>query len=110
MKSVRLASIQEAAEDAVASLQKAKQMEELKILRECGPSGINDDLSLLSAYHKELGWIKVCSDCWSELYTINDMIACSTESSTNLALSMQMPKPLLLKIPKSLLPVLDFLI
>lgn len=57
-------------------------MEELKLLRKCDlcdRSGEN--VSLLSANHKEKGWIKVCRNCWSELYSENRMVAGSSGSS-----------------------------
>jgi hypothetical protein len=45
----------------------------------CGKSG--EDLSLYSAQHKELGWIKVCRECWVKLYDANSMVAGSGGSS-----------------------------
>ena len=56
-------------------------MQRLEISRKCAlceKSG--EDLSLLSANHKELGWIKICSDCWSRLYTQNNVVSGSTGS------------------------------
>ena len=59
-------------------------MEELKLLRKCDLCERSDEnLSLLSANHKDLGWIKICRDCWSKLYTRNHMVAGSTGSSKN---------------------------
>ena len=59
-------------------------MEELKLLRKCDLCERSDeDLSLLSANHKDLGWIKICNDCWSKLYARNRMVAGSTGSSKN---------------------------
>ena len=34
-----------------------------------------EDLSLLSANHKEKGWVKVCKECWTTLYSENAMVA-----------------------------------
>ena len=57
-------------------------MEQLEVLNKCDLCGNNgEDLSLLSANHKELGWIKVCGDCWGKLYAKNRMIAGSGGSS-----------------------------
>jgi len=39
-----------------------------------------EDLTLLSANHKELGRIMICQDCWSNLYGENRMV-CDTTSS-----------------------------
>ena len=41
-------------------------LEELRKCECCGKSG--DDLSLYSANHKDLGWIKICRDCWINFY------------------------------------------
>jgi len=60
---------------------KVEQMQKLEALRKCalcGKSG--EDLGLLSANHKELGWIRICSDCWSSLYTQNDIVSGTTGS------------------------------
>ncbi|ODS35472.1 hypothetical protein BEH94_06515 [Candidatus Altiarchaeales archaeon WOR_SM1_SCG] len=43
-------------------------MEECKL---CGKTG--EDLSLLSANHKELGRMMVCQECWVKLYAKNRM-------------------------------------
>jgi len=43
----------------------------------CGKKG--EDLSLLSANHKELGNIMVCQECWVKLYDENRMV-CSAGS------------------------------
>lgn len=46
----------------------------------CGICGRNDEgLSLLSANHKDLGYIMICQDCWQKLYVENRMV-CSTGS------------------------------
>jgi hypothetical protein len=45
----------------------------------CGKS--SEDLSLYSAQHKNLGWIKVCRECWVKLYDENSMVAGSGDSS-----------------------------
>ncbi len=48
---------------------------------ECGLCGKNgEDLSLLSADHKELGRIKICQECWTKLYSENLMV-CGRSSS-----------------------------
>ena len=39
-----------------------------------------EDLSLLSANHRELGRIMVCQECWANLYEENRMV-CDTTSS-----------------------------
>jgi len=44
----------------------------------CGNAG--DDLSLLSASHKDLGTIMVCRDCWEKLYEGN-LILCGLTGS-----------------------------
>jgi hypothetical protein len=41
--------------------------------RLCGKNGEN--LSLLSANHKELGEIAVCQECWVKLYEKNRMVS-----------------------------------
>jgi len=49
---------------------------------ECTLCGKRDeDLSLYSAQHKNLGWIKVCRECWVKLYDENRMVAGSGGSS-----------------------------
>jgi hypothetical protein len=56
-------------------------MEKLETLKKCDfceKSG--EDLSLLSANHKEYGWIMVCRDCWVNLYSKNRMISGSGSS------------------------------
>jgi hypothetical protein len=45
----------------------------------CGKNG--KDLTLLGANHKELGYIKVCSDCWEKLYSKNEFVGGATSSS-----------------------------
>ena len=45
----------------------------------CGKRG--EDLSRLSANHKELGLIMVCQECWVSLYDENQMVSSSTGSS-----------------------------
>ena len=56
-------------------------METLEVLKKCDicEKG-GENISLLSANHKESGWIKVCRDCWSNLYSKNQMIAGSSSS------------------------------
>jgi ribosome-binding protein aMBF1 (putative translation factor) len=44
----------------------------------CGKNG--DDLSLLSANHKDRGYVMVCRDCWVKLYDGNRMV-CGTTGS-----------------------------
>jgi len=51
-------------------------MEECKL---CGKNG--EDLSLLSANHKEIGKIMVCRECWVKLYEENRMLSGNTGSS-----------------------------
>ena len=59
-------------------------MEELKLFRKCDLCEKSDEnLSLLAANHKELGWIEVCNDCWGALYTENRMVVSSSSSGTN---------------------------
>ena len=54
-------------------------MTELKLLSKCDLCERSDeDMSLLSANHKEKGWIKVCQNCWSELYSKNRMVSGSS--------------------------------
>lgn len=45
----------------------------------CGKNG--KDLTLLGANHKELGYIKICSDCWEKLYSKNEFVGGTTSSS-----------------------------
>jgi hypothetical protein len=45
----------------------------------CGKNGKN--LTLLGTNHKELGHIKVCSDCWEKLYSQNKFVGGTTSSS-----------------------------
>jgi hypothetical protein len=45
----------------------------------CGKNGKN--LTLLGTNHKELGYIKVCSDCWEKLYSQNKFVGGTTSSS-----------------------------
>jgi hypothetical protein len=45
----------------------------------CGKNG--KDLTLLGTNHKELGYIKVCSDCWEKLYSQNKFVGGTTSSS-----------------------------
>jgi len=40
-----------------------------------------EDLSLLSATHKELGKIMVCQECWVKLYEENRMLSGKTGGS-----------------------------
>ena len=42
----------------------------------------SNDLSLREATHKVYGRKWVCQDCWTELYTRNEMISGSTGSGT----------------------------
>jgi hypothetical protein len=44
----------------------------------CGKNGKN--LTLLGTNHKELGHIKVCSDCWEKLYSKNKFVGGTTSS------------------------------
>ena len=61
-------------------------MGELKVSYKCGICKRDDeDLSLLSANHKDLGWIMVCNDCWRKLYAENSMVSGSTGSGKNSA-------------------------
>jgi len=46
--------------------------------RLCGKNG--EDLSLLSANHKEFGYISVCQECWVKLYDKNRMVSGTTGS------------------------------
>jgi len=41
----------------------------------CGKEG--EDLSLIWADHKDLGYITICQDCWRKLYAENLMV-CGT--------------------------------
>lgn len=51
-------------------------MEKVEIVHKCACCGkYGEDLSLLSANHKELGWIKICKECWATFYTKNEMVA-----------------------------------
>ena len=58
-------------------------MEKLKLCKcdLCGRS--EEDLSLLSANHKEYGWIDVCKDCWTDLYNKNGMVSGSGSSGNS---------------------------
>jgi hypothetical protein len=50
-------------------------------LNKCGLCNKSDEkLSLLSANHKELGWIKICGECWRESFSENNFIAGSSGS------------------------------
>ena len=65
-------------------------MEQLGVLQKCDlceKSG--EDLSLLSANHKECGWIMVCRDCWTELYSENSMVSGSGSSEGSSAVAVQ---------------------
>jgi len=44
----------------------------------CGKNG--EKLSLVSANHKDLGYITVCRECWTKLYDGNRMVCGSTGS------------------------------
>ncbi len=55
----------------------------------CNKTG--DDLSLREATHKELGKKWVCQDCWTELYTKNEMISGSTGSGGAVGCAMGCP-------------------
>ena len=52
-------------------------MVECKLCRKNG-----ENLSLLSADHKELGHIMVCRDCWVKLYDENQMVSGSGSSGS----------------------------
>ena len=57
-------------------------MESVEVLKKCDlceKSG--EKLSLLSANHKEYGLVKVCRECWVNLYSKNRMVAGSGSSS-----------------------------
>lgn len=57
-------------------------METVQVLKKCDlceKSG--EKLSLLSANHKEYGLVKVCRECWINLYSKNRMVAGSGSSS-----------------------------
>jgi hypothetical protein len=59
-------------------------METVEVLKKCDlceKSG--EKLSLYSANHKEHGLIKVCRDCWINLYSKNRMVAGSGSSSSS---------------------------
>jgi hypothetical protein len=47
--------------------------------RLCGKNG--EDLTLLSANHKDLGQIMVCEECWKKLWNKNRMVCGTTGSS-----------------------------
>jgi len=44
----------------------------------CGKNG--EDLTLLSANHKDLGQIMVCEECWKKLWRKNRMVCGATGS------------------------------
>jgi len=44
----------------------------------CGKNG--EDLTLISASHKDLGRIMVCDECWKKLWNENRMV-CGTTGS-----------------------------
>ena len=57
-------------------------METVEVLKKCDlceKSGVK--LSLLSANHKEYGLVKVCRECWVNLYSKNRMVAGSGSTS-----------------------------
>ena len=57
-------------------------METVEVLKKCDlceKSG--EKLSLLSANHKEYGLVKVCRECWVNLYSKNRMVAGSGSTS-----------------------------
>ena len=54
----------------------SRVMEKLNIFKKCNlceKSGEN--ISLLSANHKQQGWIMVCRECWVHLYSENRMFS-----------------------------------
>lgn len=52
-------------------------------MEECKLCGKNDEnLSLVGANHKELGYIMVCKECWVKLYAKNRMV-CGTGSGSS---------------------------
>ena len=52
-------------------------------MNECGLCGKKgEDLSLLSASHKELGRIMICRECWVKLYKKNRMVCGTTSGGT----------------------------
>jgi protein-arginine kinase activator protein McsA len=45
-------------------------------MSECKLCGKNEEnLTLLSADHKEMGWIMICQTCWVKLYEENAMVS-----------------------------------
>ena len=42
-----------------------------------------EDLTLLSVNHKELGHIMICQDCWTKLYSENRMVWEGTSSGSS---------------------------
>ena len=51
-------------------------LQELVKCELCGKRG--EELSLYSAQHKNLGWIKICRECWVKLYDSNSIVAGSS--------------------------------
>ena len=54
-------------------MKKVRKMAECRI---CGKNG--EDLTLLSANHKDLGQIMVCEECWKKLWHENRMVCGTT--------------------------------
>jgi len=58
-----------------------ERSKEVRKMSECKLCGKNDEnLTLLSADHKDLGQIMVCSQCWKKLWNENRMV-CGTTGS-----------------------------
>jgi DNA-directed RNA polymerase subunit RPC12/RpoP len=49
----------------------------------CGKNG--EDLSLVGANHKKLGYIKICSECWEKLYGENEFIGGTTSGGSGVS-------------------------
>jgi len=58
-----------------------EMLEEVVKCELCGKSG--EDLSRLSANHKELGRIMICQECWTKLYDENRMVCGTTGGSSS---------------------------
>lgn len=58
-------------------------MEQANIIQKCDCCDKHgEDLSLLSANHKEMGWVKVCKECWTAFYMKNHMVAGTSNSGS----------------------------
>jgi DNA-directed RNA polymerase subunit RPC12/RpoP len=49
----------------------------------CGKNGEN--LSLIGANHKKLGYIKICADCWEKLYGENEFVGGTTSGGAGVS-------------------------